>query len=523
MMSSGTFYGALEKSVAMLGVNKGAVRYTGYMRHIFKSLFLLISLAGNFLSAPLLFGSMILQDDTVVKYKQEASDRLSLSLRKLGESTTPDIQSSINGISLPVTIEDKQASFALLILIDTSDPRRNPSIQRQSQDIQTLLGLLNRHFSAGLACFDTELRLLAPPGSSHAKILQEVREIKAEGKTTELYRNALGAMSILRRTTADHKYLLMLSDGLAEDHAYFHRDVVQSALQNEISIYALGYADTVANSVALQTLRRLAEDTGGQYHAAAPAQYTLPPNTLKQIVNNMQQIHRYTIDLAPAIEARLEERHNLQLAMQTSRYQTLLNIPVDLPVNSTEVVTTPPVVVSTPPRVIVERIKETSTTPGYLFWLLLILSVGLFLLIIAVSWRARGQPAQRQNRIVEPENKQPAIAWLEILDDQNNRRFPIYNIKTKIGRYRGNDITLADSAISRYHAEIILDETGHFRINDLSSKNGLSVNDQETRTQILKNHDIIEIGDIRLRFEGRETTDDDMQETQMFRTQLPMH
>ena len=46
-------------------------------------------------------------------------------------------------------------------------------------------------------------------------------------------------------------------------------------------------------------------------------------------------------------------------------------------------------------------------------------------------------------------------------------------------------------------------------------------NDNETLEQELKNNDVIEIGDIRLRFILPEILAEDLQDTQIFKTQIP--
>ena len=115
-----------------------------------------------------------------------------------------------------------------------------------------------------------------------------------------------------------------------------------------------------------------------------------------------------------------------------------------------------------------------------------------------------------------------AYAWLEMADGSLNPvRYPIRSTDTKIGRYRGNDIPLHDSAVSRYHAEIHFTDDGRFVITDMGSKNGIQVNDKEVLEQQLKNNDIIEIGDVRLKFIIPDHVAEDLEDTQMFKTQVP--
>ena len=69
-----------------------------------------------------------------------------------------------------------------------------------------------------------------------------------------------------------------------------------------------------------------------------------------------------------------------------------------------------------------------------------------------------------------------------------------------IGRGPENDIVLAnDPRTSRQHAEI-KQRDGEFLVVNLSSKNFIMVNGQGTESQVLKQGDVIQIGESELRF-----------------------
>ncbi len=466
---------------------------------------------------------MVVRDNTAVLYQQEVGNRVLLTVRDMsGQKNRPQLKASLNDIDLELQESGRQTIAAVLLLIDSSDPRRVDSIRNQVTHIEEIVTRLPDQTLIGIARFDTELHLLAPLGSSKEKIIQEAGSINAKGKTTELYRNTLEAINILKQTTADVKSVLMMSDGLAEDHAYFHRDVVRSAIQNRINLYAIGYADSVSGSVALQTLRRLSEDTGGIYVAARPAYYYLQPQDINTILNGLNAADSYDVDFSAAVAANLAGKHHLQLSLQTPSAQILIPVPVTLPdkVEIQSVIEE----VTPQPTVVIERVRESPQTTDTAHQALLLLSILLAVSIIVLLWRLRPRSSKgsphHQDR--EEGEEAPAIAWLEIMDgEQRSRRYPVRSFSTKIGRYRENDIALPDSAISRYHAEIHLNDMGQFSIRDLGSKNGIQVNSQEVKAQNLQNNDVIEIGDIRLRFVAEDTPATDMQVTRMFRTQFP--
>lgn len=63
-----------------------------------------------------------------------------------------------------------------------------------------------------------------------------------------------------------------------------------------------------------------------------------------------------------------------------------------------------------------------------------------------------------------------------------------------IGRDASCDIPLQDAITSRFHAKILKSADGSFAIQDLNSKNGITVNDRPTAAQVLRNGDRISIG-----------------------------
>lgn len=69
------------------------------------------------------------------------------------------------------------------------------------------------------------------------------------------------------------------------------------------------------------------------------------------------------------------------------------------------------------------------------------------------------------------------------------------------GFVRGPDYQILDLAVSRLHAMIFHDESGIVGILDLVSKNGTFVNGAEVESKILKQGDLITIGNTKIRLE----------------------
>ena len=70
----------------------------------------------------------------------------------------------------------------------------------------------------------------------------------------------------------------------------------------------------------------------------------------------------------------------------------------------------------------------------------------------------------------------------------------------RVGRAPENDIFFENDSVSGYHAEIYHLPDGTFQICDLDSTNGTWVNGQRVRVKILRNGDVVELGEVRLHF-----------------------
>ncbi len=80
------------------------------------------------------------------------------------------------------------------------------------------------------------------------------------------------------------------------------------------------------------------------------------------------------------------------------------------------------------------------------------------------------------------------------------KRHVIEKEKITIGRLSDNDISIPDSTVSRYHAEIVKFGDS-FVLRDLDSKNGSYVNSERVLEAFLKDGDLITLGKFEMRFE----------------------
>ena len=96
-------------------------------------------------------------------------------------------------------------------------------------------------------------------------------------------------------------------------------------------------------------------------------------------------------------------------------------------------------------------------------------------------------------------------AYLKLINRKDSLPFKInehYSIDEELtlGRRVDNDIVIKDPYVSKYHFKIVQDEDNYF-IEDLDSANGTFLNGERLEDAVmLKNGDIIRIGNIEFLF-----------------------
>ncbi|MGA9526238.1 MAG: FHA domain-containing protein [Myxococcaceae bacterium] len=82
------------------------------------------------------------------------------------------------------------------------------------------------------------------------------------------------------------------------------------------------------------------------------------------------------------------------------------------------------------------------------------------------------------------------------------REFACIRTELRIGRTDDNDICLDHRSLSRTHAKLVREVNGEWRILDMQSANGLTVNDESYAQATLNHLDVVELGHVRIKFIG---------------------
>ena len=110
------------------------------------------------------------------------------------------------------------------------------------------------------------------------------------------------------------------------------------------------------------------------------------------------------------------------------------------------------------------------------------------------------QGPARQVEDLDP-SERPRLVLLNT--DEAGRELAIERTELRIGRTTGdNDVAINHRSISRNHAKLIRDPDGSWRILDLQSANGVTVNGESYTDAPLASGDRIELGHVKARFVG---------------------
>lgn len=110
--------------------------------------------------------------------------------------------------------------------------------------------------------------------------------------------------------------------------------------------------------------------------------------------------------------------------------------------------------------------------------------------------------ADRPRRVERvPEDEQPRLLVLAPTEFKG-QEYDCNRTELRIGRTSENDVALDHRSLSRTHAKIVREETGEWRVIDMQSANGLTVNGESYAQATLSHGDVIEMGHVKLRFVG---------------------
>jgi hypothetical protein len=449
---------------------------------------------------------------------QMERSRLVCDFRRFAPPEPEQVTARMAGRQLPAPRVTPYAAepgtTAAMFLVDVSDAELPVAPVAAREHVAALLDAAPAHQHYGLASFANEVELHAPLAPGTDRIRNVLGELTPGGEPAELYRSVLEAVRLLGHYPAQRRALFILSDGLANDSAYFHDDVVDAARQYRVAIFGVGFVKSAALSTALERLRRLTEETGGLYVTAEPGA-PLPTGFAARAFGQLVSGGRLELDLSPALARAvpLPSEAVLELEWRGAAGSASAHLPLRLlpttPAGQVPGQTQAQAQAETQAQAPARRAVRAPPAPpvhrrGWFERNLLWIGIGVAVLLAAgmlgwFLWR-RARDGGREPAWAETlELNARSFAYVEMRDELHTRH-PISGDTFRIGRHADNELMVADASISRFHAEIKHELNSRYVIRDLESLNGVYVNGRKARTAILSNGDLIELGDITLKF-----------------------
>lgn len=353
-------------------------------------------------------------------------------------------------------------STVALILIDTSDPSRKKTVRQNITIADTWIKDKAPHQKIALGYFNHDLTLVR---DFDGKIIEKSQA--RPGQATEFYKNMISAIDLLDKQSGARKVLIVFSDGKVEDAAYSHAQTVARAKAAGVKIVALGIAEKASETPYLQNLEVLAKESRGRYYQADINTNQLSSEIIKNPLAFAEKGGSFKLDIG---ELRGEARIETVLFLQDTKK---LSAKADIVIPDGRAKT----------QKILDYIKQNALYLG-----LAILVLTFLLVYIAKRRRSKNNK--------KPE---PIYGYLEEMDGLCTKH-AIKKKAVRIGRSEHNDIVFQNNSVSMHHAELFLQRNSEFSIVDLNSTNGVLVNDVKVAQSVLNNRDVVEIGEVRLRF-----------------------
>ena len=507
----------------------------------------LFALAG--LSLPLLTRGAAEFDPRSLKFEEKTGPAsVEFHFRLTEPEAVEGVEASVAGQPLPVQYSPfakaENGTTAVLFLIDKSDPKRAKAVEASKGLVQRLLEYADPRCTFAVYAFAANLEPLVEFGTAKEEVRAKLKPLRAVGLATELYRDSIEAIKVLKGVDAQRKALVLFSDGRAEDTSFNLDHTVAQAREAGVSIFGVGYAESPQLTIYLQSLRRLAEETGGEFVETEIGTKKEPPTFARDFFSSLTSGGTAVADLSGAhagnaVDFSVKTRDSRVLKYTCTLATLHLEPPPPEPAPppnpalppATEggppatatpppqpapppVATPAPEQPSTPPAppppekysadnpskksegelpALQPESPKLSSRPWMLIFFGCVLALLLALAAIIFMTRRTLFPASAE------ETARPAYARLQILD-ADGAEHAMRTTAFRLGRGRDNDLVLHNDSISRHHAEIHRPRDGSFVITDLGAGNGIVVNGQQVQKATLQHEDVIELGEVRIRF-----------------------
>lgn len=434
---------------------------------LFAGILLIVSCAIAF-SEELVFSGV---SDYSIQYIQKDGQVLSVGIRphdSVAElSASIVVGKSILSPSATITPYPKaDDKTAILFLVDvSSDKNRKRIIKKNIQQLQEILATGQDYQQFGLATFGEKFTIISPIGTAKDELRMSANTVSANENETLLYQLVGDAIDYLDQQVASRRVLVIFSDGKTEDNTEVYNDkyILDKVKYKNIIIIGLAFPRKGKRGHQVryyQTLKHLADVTGGQF-LKANGEGNLPQGKLDNLLETTNIGGYWNFNLTPLLN-HIKAEEKIVSVLRINNQQQSVDIPLTIKIPAT---------------------NKSITIVQQLLAILAFVAIALLFFL----WKKN--------------NRGKIYAYMDSLD--GNNRYEINKKTYTIGRNEGNDLVLANLAVSSFHAQIHLSRDGDFIITDLNSVNKVYINNSDkeiSSSSVLEDGDLIKIGEVRLRF-----------------------
>jgi hypothetical protein len=99
-----------------------------------------------------------------------------------------------------------------------------------------------------------------------------------------------------------------------------------------------------------------------------------------------------------------------------------------------------------------------------------------------------------------PPRREKNSRLLVFVDAEPPIKYPLYKAVMTVGRSETADIRVEGDFISRVHARVTTAADGQVTAEDVASKNGIRVNNEEVNRRVLRHGDVLSLGKLHFTF-----------------------
>ena len=401
------------------------------------------------------------------------------------------------------------ANCAWMIVIDSSNPARQRTVEACAAEVRTFLSLLPRGDAVMLASLARDLVVAAPFESTQAQLEAGLAQVNADGDaalTTLIFQNVKHALADhLARRTETRRCVILLTDGKDETPggpvaAKARRDeLITEAKKLGIPVHTFGFAEKATEANYFADLKELSIQTEGLHAPAGVATRQLAPATWPSLVGVMHGGGTAVLDVSSLMETAPVK---LELTSESGRRASVV-----IPREAVErVLHSDPAQTSAVKSADPQPRPEDPIMP---VWGWAAVGVVLLVVLASVSRRPKAGSVMEVTQKAAFAHAEPAAApvsgnasvppaCLEFCDAIKSRH-TVMAQGVRIGGGRHNDIVIKDDSVSENHCVIAM-KNGEWTISDLESANGVRVNGTYYHQATLSTNDRIQLGEVQMRF-----------------------